>query len=87
MRFCLCAVSIFKKAENILEKEKLAGVASDLNFLWVDKEKREGESAKKYQRVIVEDIGWRRAAQTKKSREIISLPVLWEQAGRRGEVD
>lgn len=34
-----------------------------------------GKEGKKYQRVIVEDIGWRRTAQTKKSREIILLPA------------
>lgn len=83
-----------KKAQLENKGKKCAGVVSDFNFfLWVDgKRERErardrGESErerrKKYQRVIVEDIGWRRTAQTKNSREIILLPAREGVEGRK----
>lgn len=48
----------------------IAGVVCDLDshfFLW--------RGRKKSQRLIVEDIGWRQAAQTKKSKKIIFFPL------------
>lgn len=83
-----------KKAQLENKGKKCAGVVSDFNFfLWVDGKRErkrardrgesERERRKKYQRVIVEDIGWRRTAQTKNSREIILLPAREGVEGRK----